>query len=206
MKTLKVRLAKNDNEEFEFRYNGSQIVKTSHELVSMLERGINNREISNGRKIVDKSCSKYIFDFHDNKDFKYAQEPIRVQIRISNEYFEEAQEILKMLDGLCTTTSYIKTKNIARILAISLATVTFLSFAGKKIADRIKDPLGNMKDNETSYQDNAYENQMDEYYQGLKEKAESGDTEAKRKYEKYLMYKQLNAIYDDAASNEFKTK
>ena len=207
MKTIKIRLTKNSEGEFEFRYNGSKITKTDEELAFILEKGIQDREISNGKKIVDKSYNKYVFDFHDSKEFKYLQEPVRIEIRIRNEYIEEALIILKMLDSLCTTTSYIKAKNLAKILAISLASVTFLSFAGKRIIERINDPLGTNEDsNKYSYQDKTCYEQMEVYYQKLKERADSGDIEAKKNYEKFLMNQELNAIYDDINTNGLKRK
>ena len=57
-----------------------------------------------------------------------------------NEYLEEIYDIERDLDSLCFQTKYIKSKNMIKILAISLTGVVFLSIAGAKIADRIRDP------------------------------------------------------------------
>lgn len=195
MKTIKIRLVKDDNGDFIFKYRDSDIARTSYGISSLLEEGIGKGEISKGTKIVDKDYTKYTFDFHDNKDFKYAQEPIKIEIRVRNEYIDYVHDSLKSLDALCMTTNYIRTKNIAKILGISLAAVVFLSFAGSAIAERIKNPLGEEK--KTSYEYEDYKEQMSNYYRALKEKADSGDVDAIGEYNKYLTQLNLNKIYND---------
>lgn len=137
---IRIRLSETDNGEFCFKYEQDNNTRTSHGLTSLIENGIREKSISNGTRIIDSNNTRYVFDYFDTTDLKVAQKPAKIVIKIPNKNFNDIRETVIKLDSLCLTTQYIKSKNMVKILAVSLAGVVLLSIAGAKIADRIKDP------------------------------------------------------------------
>ena len=139
-KSINIRLVKEDDGNFYFKYRDSEIARTTSSLATLIDEGIKEGEISKGIKVVDNDYVRYIFNYQNSNELSTVQEPIKIVIRIRKEYLKEISETLKNLDMLCMKTRYIKSKNLVKILAASLAGVALLSLVGAKIADRIRDP------------------------------------------------------------------
>ena len=202
-KDISIRLSKEDNGEYGFRIRGSEVARTPYGLVTMIENGIHEKSISKGVKIVDNDYVRYTFNLYDSNDIKAVQNPAKIVIRIRKEYINDIYDTLKNLDALCLETKYIKTKNVAKLLAVSLAVTVFLSFTGKMIMDRIKNPVDNDFGRNNEYSNSSSTNE-DNIFENLRKKVDSGDKLAKAQYEKYLLQKEMNRIYDEEKNNGFK--
>ena len=202
-KDISIRLSKEDNGEYGFRIRGSEVARTPYGLVTMIENGIHEKSISKGVKIVDNDYVRYTFNLYDSNDIKAVQNPAKIMIRMRKEYVDDIYDTLKNLDALCLETKYIKTKNVAKLLAVSLAVTVFLSFTGKMIMDRIKNPVDNDFGRNNEYSNSSSTNE-DNIFENLRKKVDSGDKLAKAQYEKYLLQKEMNRIYDEEKNNGFK--
>ena len=202
-KDISIRLSKEDNGEYGFRIRGGEVARTPYGLVTMIENGIHEKSISKGVKIVDNDYVRYTFNLYDSNDIKAVQNPAKIVIRIRKEYINDIYDTLKNLDALCLETKYIKTKNVAKLLAVSLAVTVFLSFTGKMIMDRIKNPVDNDFGRNNEYSNSSSTNE-DNIFENLRKKVDSGDKLAKAQYEKYLLQKEMNRIYDEEKNNGFK--
>lgn len=201
-KCISIRLAKENNGEYSFRIRGSEVARTPYGLVTMIENGIHEGSIAKGVKIVDNDYVRYTFNLYNSDDIKAVQNPDKLMIRMRKEYVNDMYDTLKNLDALCLETKYIKTKNIAKILAVGLAATVFLSFTGKMIYDRIKNPVDNDFGRNNEYTNSDSLTPEENIYKALKEKADSGDKIAKMQYEKYLLQQEMNKIYDDIKDEE----
>lgn len=203
-KSISIRLVKDDNGEICFKYSGSDVARTPYGLTSLLEDGIKTGRMNKGSKIEDSKYVKYVFNYYETNEIKAMQKPTTMVIRMRKDYIDSAYDILKSLDSLCMETNYIRTKNIARILGISLAATVFLSFSGKMIADRIKSPDKNDFGRNNEY---TAQKQIDDsnYYKELEEQAKNGDEKAKEEYAKYLVQRDLFQAYNEIDDNNKKT-
>ena len=184
-----------DNERYVYIKENDEY-RSEDILIKYLDSCKRNKEISNGRKIHNDKTTKYIYDITDNSE-KYS-----FVVKVKNSEKELHNATIKYMDTLCDLSATLKKANRARVAAGLFASTFIIVAAGPSILKEYekRNEAKNEyqqelyeeylnKVNKPEYQEPEEEKQQaeDKYYEVLRNKAETGDKEALKEYQEYVL-------------------
>lgn len=178
--------------------NGGRNSMPSDVLLKFLRESIKTKELLSVKKIKSDKTTKYIFDSksYDEDKEKYIKGSIVLTVKNSEKKY--VARTISSLDDICTITVQIKKINRARLAAKISVGIILLTTVVPVIAKGLENyaPRATIEENEeyipyTKPTEEEIKLSIDKYYKNLEQKAKTGNEDAIKEYNKYLLEQQL---------------